>query len=291
MCFRPALLLAAVMLTACDRHEDQGPERSRDAVFSYATPMSAGQTLILRNMSGSLTIEPSADNTLRVVADMKWRGDSVLPTDVSFKADTTATGVLVCAVFGKGRCEEHGYNGESDGSGMSVGRGRMRLGLGGSSQAAVHFKVLVPAGVRLDMVLIDGDVVSASSAPVRVQGVNGDITVVTSVGPVRAETVNGDVDARMTTLVGSDSVRVTTINGDAFAFLPATVSATIDVATTTGTLLSDFPGTTSGGTMRNSINAVLGAGTTPVRVRSVNGDAQLRRLDAQGRAFELVPQP
>jgi hypothetical protein len=288
---RPALLLAAVMLVGCDADSESGPERSRDSVFSYAKPMSAGQTLLLRNMSGSLSVEPSADNTLRVVANMTWRGDSTLPTDVTFKADTTADGVLVCAVFGKGRCEENGYNGESNGSGMSIGRGRTRLGLGGRSQAQVHFKVLVPAGVKLDMVLVDGDVVSASSAPVRVRGVNGDLRVVTSVGPVRAETVNGDVDARMTTIVGTDSVKVATLNGNAFAFLPANVNATVDVATTTGTLISDFPGTTSSGAMRNSINAVLGTGTTPVRVRSMNGDAQLRRLDAQGRAFDLAPQP
>lgn len=291
MFFRPALLIAAVMLVGCDRHEDPGPEQSRDSVFSYSKPMSAGQTLFLRNMSGALTIEPSTDNTVRVVADMKWRGDSTLPTDVSFHADTTAAGVLVCAVFGKGRCDENGYNGESDGSGMSMGRGRVRLGVGGRSQASVHFRVFVPAGVKLDLVLIDGSIVSASSAPVRARGVNGNITVVTSVGPVRAETVNGDVDARMTTLAGTDSVRVSTLNGDAFAFLPATADATLDIATTTGTLVSDFPGTTSTGAMRNSIKAVLGAGTTPVRVRSVNGDAHLRRLDAQGRAFELAPQP
>ena len=291
MFYRPALLIAAVILVGCDRHVDLGPVHSRDSVFSFSKPMSAGQTLMLRNMSGALTIEPSADDTVRVVADMTWHGDSELPTDVAFHADTTAAGVLVCAVFGKGRCDENGYNGESDGSGISIGRGRMRLGLGGRSQASVHFKVFVPTGVKLDLVLVDGNIVSASSAPVRARGVNGSITVVTSVGPVRAETVNGNVDARMTTLAGTDSVQVGTLNGDAFAFLPSVVDATIDIATTTGTLLSDFPGTAATGAMRNSIKAVLGAGTTPVRVRSVNGDAHLRRLDAQGRAFEIVPQP
>src|SRR5688572_19122708 len=111
MFFRPALLLAAVVLVGCDADNESGPERSRDSVFSYNQPMSAGQTVKLRNMSGSLTVEPSADNSLRVVANMTWRGDSALPSDVTFKADTTADGVLVCAVFGKGRCEEDGYNG------------------------------------------------------------------------------------------------------------------------------------------------------------------------------------
>ena len=288
MSFRPTLLALAVVLVACDRQAPAGPLQQREAVFVYATPMQAGQTLALRNMVGKLTVEPAADDTLRVVADLTWHGDATPPDDVRFSADSMSGGILVCSLVGVGRCTRDDFDAKSDGSGFSIGRGGIKLGLGGSSQAEVHFRVRVPAGVQLDLIQVDGDVVSASTAPVRARGVNGDLTIVTSVGPVNAKTLNGTVDARMTTLAGSDSVLVETVNGSAFAFIPESAAATVDVSTTNGTALSEFPGVSGGSERRkNSITGTLGAGTTPVRVRALNGEAQLRRLDAQGRAYSL----
>ena len=288
MSFRPLLALVAIALASCSADVDSGPAQSRAAVFAYSTPMQAGQTLALRNFSGSLTLGPSADDTLRIVADLTWRGDSTLPRDVSFRGDTMPGGVVVCALVGGSRCSQDDYEVKSDGSGFSIGRGRLRLGMGGGSQANAHFRVQVPAGVRLDLVMIDGSILSASSAPVKARGVNGNITVGTSVGPVNAKMVNGDVDIRMTSLAGTDSVVAETVNGEAAAYLAEGLSMTVDVRVTNGNALSDFPGL-GGGSERlaKTISGVLGGGGTPVRVRSINGDAQLRRLDASGRPYQL----
>lgn len=293
MSFRPLLLVVACTLMACDADNaaNAGPERSRENVFTYRAPLGAGQTLALRNMSGRITVEPSADDTLRVAADMTWRGDSTPPSDVSFRSDTKPDGVLVCALVGEGRCTTDDYEVNSDGTGFSIGGG-VRLGMGGSSQASVHFRVQVPTGVRLDLVMIDGKIVSASSAPVKARGVNGDMTIVTSVGPVTANTVNGDVDARMTTLAGSDTVEVESVNGNVNAFLPESASINVELRALNGSLLSDFPGLEAGSRRVNkAITGVIGTGTTPVRIRAINGNASLRRLDAQGRPFEIVPPP
>lgn len=287
MSFRALLVIAVASLTACDVEVDSGPVQERSAVFTHSVAMTPGQTLYLRDMVGSLTIEPAADDTLRVVADLKWQGDSTPPTDVTFNASTLADGALVCAVFGTARCSVQDYDGQSNGSGIRIGGGRLRLGLGGSKQSEAHFRVRVPAGVKLDLVMVEGDVVSASSAPVRLRGINGNITVVTSVGPVSAKTVNGSVDARMSSLAGVDSVNIETVNGDAFVFLPETASASVDIGSTNGTLLTDFPGIADREKFTKQIAVTLGAGLTPVRVRTLNGDAQLRRLDAQGRAYEI----
>lgn len=287
MSFRALLVLAAVTLTACDAEVHAGPQQERSGVFTYSVAMASGQTLYLRDMVGSLKIEPSADDTLRVVADLTWQGDTTPPVDVTFNASSLADGVIVCAVFGGARCSVQDYDGQSNGSGIRIGGGKLRLGLGGNRQSEVHFRVSVPAGVKLDLVMVEGDVVSASSAPVRVRGINGNITVVTSVGPVSAKTVNGSVDARMSSLAGADSVSVETLNGDAFVFLPESASARVDIGSTNGTLLTDFPGVADREKFTKQITTTLGAGTTPVRVRTINGDAQLRRLDAQGRAYEV----
>lgn len=286
MSFRPILAATAFSLAACGAESDipAGPEQARENVFAYSAPLRAGQTLTLRNMAGRLTVEPAADDTVRVVADMSWRGDSSLPRDVSFRSDTSPTGVIVCALVGDSQCTADDYGVDSDGTGFSIRRNRVRLGMGGSAMAAVHFRVQVPAGVRLDLVMLDGTIVSASSAPVKARGVNGDITIVTSVGPVDAKTVNGNIDARMTTLAGSDTVQVEVVNGSVAAYLPSDASADIEVRALNGTLMSDFPGL-SGGSQRfdKTITGVLGSGATPVRLRALNGNATLRRLDAEGR--------
>lgn len=287
MPFRPLLCVAVASLAACHSPDDLGPPRERAEVFSYALAMPAGNTFYLRDMSGSITVEPATDDTLRVVADLRWRGDSTLPRDVTFKGTALADGALVCAIIGGAECSTENYGSNSDGSGFSLRRGRVKLGLGGGSQAQVHFRVKVPTGVKLDLLMVDGDVLSASSAPVRARGVNGDIRIVTSVGPVVVKTVNGDVDARMSSLLGSDSVQVETVNGSAFLFLPETVSANVNVSSINGTLLTDFPGVPDRDRFAKQIVATLGSGTSPVRVRTINGDAQLRRLDAQGRAYAI----
>lgn len=288
MSLRPFLVIAALSLAGCRFEVDNSAQWERAEVFSYASAVPAGKTLYLRDMAGSITVEPAADDTLRVIADMKWRGDSTPPRDVRFTGMTLADGALVCAIFGDGECSVENYQSKSDGSGISLRGGNLKLGLGGNSQAEVHFRVQVPAGVKLDLVMVDGNVMSASSAPVRARGVNGNLTIATSVGPVTVKTVNGDVDARMSSLSGSDSVHVETVNGSAFLFLPETVSASVDIGSTNGTLLTDFPGAAARDRFTKQIVATLGAGVTPVRVRTLNGDAQLRRLDAQGRAYEVA---
>ncbi len=288
MSFRPLMVLAVASLAACHDEVSAGPERERAEVFSYAAVVPAGQTLYLRDMVGSITIEPATDDTLRVVADMKWRGDSTPPSEVSFSGSTVADGALVCAIFGGAVCSVDNYDGKSNGSGIRIGEGGLKLGFGGDRNAEVHFRVRVPAGVKLDLVMVEGDLVSASSAPVRARGINGSITIVTSVGPVTAKTINGDVDARMSSLSGADSVVVETVNGSAYLFLPETASANVDLGSTNGTLTTDFPGFAERENFTKQIRATLGAGLTPVRVRTLNGDAQLRRLDAQGRAYDIA---
>lgn len=117
----------------------------------------------------------------------------------------------------------------------------------------------VAGGVLLGL---DGDITSASTASVMARSANGNITVVTSRGPVRAETLNGDVDARMSSLEGADSVIVKTLNGEAWVFLPEAASIALDVGTTNGSFVTDFPALITAASLKKSVQATLGAGTT-----------------------------
>lgn len=280
------LLLAstALALAACDVSTDERPRQYRNDVFVYATTVPAGQPVLVRNLRGTITVEPSADDTLRVAADLAWQGDAEVPTEIRFSGTKVAAGVLICSLFGDATCTPESYTGESDG-GLRIGTGGARFSLGGKSNAKVSFRIQVPAGVKLDLIGVDADIISASTAPVKVRTVNGDVTVATSVGPVNIETVNGDIDARMTTLAGTDSVIAKTLNGTVWVFMPEAVGAVVDAATTNGDLETDFPIPAAPSGARKKLETTLGAGGTPVYVRTLNGTVGIGRLDAQGRSY------
>ena len=269
----PLVFIAVLALAACD-HET-GPLQTRDDAFVYRLATDTGQTVHVRTMRGNITVEPSPDDTLRVNGSLAWRGENDPTRGLAISGRIDGSDVLICAVWGRGTCTRDRY--ESDLKLSDRARG--------VSNAAVNFRVAIPHGVRLDLVAVDGSITSASSAPVNARSVNGDVTIVTARGPVRAETINGSVDARMASLSGTDSVVVKSLNGDAWVFLPEGVAATVDVSVTNGSVDTDFPefaGQTPG---RRSLRSTLGGGGTPVRVRTLNGTAGLRRLDAEGRSY------
>ncbi len=268
---RPFLVLAAatgLVMAACFRGE--GPLQHRERAFVWEGVAGPGMTVRVRDFNGAITVEPSPDSVVRVTADISWRRGDPEKT-LHFTGSRVGEDVLICAVWGQGTCSVRDYS-----SSFNMSRG--------VTDARVHFKLAVPAGVRLDLRSVLGDITAAASAPVEARTTNGDIIVVTAVGPVRGETTNGDVDLRMTSMTGSDSVVASTLNGDVFVFLPEDAAARVDLATTSGSVSTEFPMLVTGAPSRRRLQATLGAGTHPVRIRTVNGDAALRRLDAEGRA-------
>lgn len=269
---RPAYaILLLPLLAACDARE-QGPRQVREGAFTYQSPMVSGAVLHVRTARGDITVEPAADDTLRVRGDVSWVGTGDPMDGISLSGSEVADGVLICATWGSTTCTADEYNAKLSGRSRST---------------KVHYSISVPTGVRLDLIGLDGDITSASTASVMAKSLNGNVTVVTSRGPVRAETLNGDVDARMSSLDGTDSVIVKTLNGEAWVFLPEAASIALDLTTTNGSFVTDFPALVTAAAGKKNVQATLGAGTTPVRVRSMNGTVGVRRLDAMGRAYEM----
>lgn len=260
----PSLLVAALLITGCG--EEAGPLHVRENAFSWSEAMPAGATLSVRSMSGDMTVAVGMDDTARVTARIEWRkGDP--DRSLRMSGSRQGTDALICAVWGDGSC--------------SLGKYNAQLGKK-STDAKVFFTITVPAGVKLDLVDIDGDVTASASAPVKARTMNGDVLVVSSVGPVQGETLNGSVDIRMSSLVGTDSVIAKTLNGSVFVYLPDPVDATVDIGVTNGSVSTDFPYTVTGDVSRKHIRTVLGSGSRAVYARSMNGEVALRRLSTDG---------
>lgn len=261
------LAVAALPLFAAGCPDERGPKQVREGAFTWTGVVAAGKTVRVREFQGAIDVGPSADDTVRVSTRIEWtKGDP--DEGLSFSGVTQDGDVLICAVWTGGDCSKEAYN-----ANIRVGRaGR------GRTDAKVFFTIQVPAGVRLDLVNINGDITVAASAPVLARTVSGDIIVATAVGPVDAETVNGSVDIRMASLGDSGQVRAETVNGSSYIYLPEPVDAAVDLSVMNGSISSEFAIPVQGEASRRHLRGQLGAGTRPVVGKTMNGEVSLRRL-------------
>lgn len=259
-----------IVLAAAACEGSDGPLRREDNAFTFAAAARAGMPVYLRNLRGEITVEPSPDDTIRVTADIEWRGGPERPRGLMLSGASMPDHVLICAHFGDGECTKDDYSFNSN-------RGQ-RMG-----DMKIFYRVQVPAGVPLDLLGVDANIRSASAAPVKARTLNGNVVVVTAVGPVRAETMNGNVDVRMTTLSGPDSVIAKTLNGNVALYLPESVAATVEATSTGGTVQTDFSVLDSLRSSSKAIRGGLQGGGTPVRASTLTGIVSVMRLDAQGR--------
>lgn len=263
----PILLVAVLGISACDG-EPGGPLQVRENAFVWKDVVSPGLTVKVRDFSGDIEVRPSADDTVRVTARLTWTKGN---PDEKLRFSGTATpgvGALICAVWGTGRCTAEDYS-----ANMKFGR----------EDAKVHFTVEIPAGVKLDLTTISGDIAVSSSAQVHAMTMNGDVRVATSVGPVKGETLNGSVDIRMASLAGTDSVIGKTLNGEVFIYLASLDDAVLDLGVANGSVSNAFSmnGLSAEG---KHVRGTIGAGSRVVHGYAMNGSVALRRLEADGTA-------
>jgi hypothetical protein len=241
------------------------PDRQRAESWHYGNTVPAHGTLWLRNINGSITVEPAAGQRVEVSAERTYRHSPV--DSVRIVTTESKGGLTVCAMW-PGHAVECGPDGRYSTQG----------GLQGNDVAVV-FTVQLPRRVKLDASTVNGDVqVNGVSAPVLVGTINGDITVETSTGPVRATTVNGDVSATMHGFADSGDVAVTTVRGDAVVVVPEKVDAVVEGHTVTGVIATDYPLTVSGKFASHSIAGTLGKGGRTIKLTTVTGDVALRRI-------------
>ena len=255
-------------------------DRQRAEPWTYVTPLASQRTLWLRNVNGSITIEPAEAGSVEIRAERTFRHSAA--DSVRIVTAESEQGITVCAVWpgtsGDAACGPDGhYTTEPKLRGNDV---------------AVVFTVRLPRGVKVDASTINGDVeVRGASAPIGVGTVNGDVTVETSGGPVRAVTVNGDAQATIRGFAGPGDVNITTVHGDATLDLPDQVDAVLDGHTVTGDIASDYPLTIAGKFASHDLSGTLGKGGRRIHITTVAGDVQLRKASQSVQSIPVAPKP
>jgi hypothetical protein len=239
--------------------------RESDNAFDWSGAIPSGSWLRIKNLNGPITVEPGTGSTAEVHAVKEWRrGD---PSAVRFAVVKDGDNVTICALWHDATCDASGYQ----------SRGGRR---NENNDVSVRFVVKLPRGVRMDANTVNGSLnIGGASAEVVAHTVNGGITAASSSGPVTASTVNGSVRVRMDALpAGDGDLSYSTVNGSVIVELPASFNGAIDMSTVNGALRTDFPITVSGKLNPRRIRATIGNGGRLLRLKTVNGSLELRKL-------------
>lgn len=265
--WRPALLAAA--LTGAATAPLGAQARQTDTTFRWSERASAGQWLQVRNLNGNVRIESSNSDRIEVRAIKTWRrGD---PGMVNIEVHRYGAGdrnVLVCATWGDdARCTEHEYRNRSSGRQSR------------NNDVSVDFVIAVPRGVNIRGSTVNGDLrVNGATEEVRVSTVNGNVNAVSSGGPVEARSVNGNVHARMGRLDGDEDISYGSVNGNVVVEFSGDLHAEVEMSTTNGGFETNFPLTVRGRLNPRHIRTTIGDGGRLIRLSTVNGNVELRRL-------------
>ena len=262
--------VAAAAVAGC--HAPTGSD-----TFTWSGTVPAGAWLRLRNLNGTVLVARADDGVLRIRGVKRYtRGR---PEPVRFVANQEGRDVVVCALWGThgGTCSSERYA-----SRRSTGSGLWRRLLYRERPVNVEFVVAVPAGVRVDASTVNGRVTVADGpGEVRAATTNGGDAVTALGGPVHGRAVNGRVQVRVDSLAAAAELDAETVNGSVTALAPASLDGDVELSTVNGSARTDFA--LAGGTASaKQVRARLGAGGPKLRLKAVNGNVRLLRVERAG---------
>lgn len=207
--------------------------------------------LFVRNLSGPITVEAApAGGDIEVVGTVSWKDSA--PDAIRWEVQAGDRGVTVCALWpaASATC---GANGE------------YRMGDTRKNDLSVSLRVRLPAGTRLDVSSVNGDVeVSADPASLVARAVNGGVRVTSGAAAVDAQTVNGDIEAAIATAPRGD-LTFRTVNGTIHVDVPEDLDAEASASTLHGTV------TIAGQRLGHRAQTTLGRGGRRLSASTTNG--------------------
>lgn len=268
---RRLLLLAACAAPSLLAAQSDPPDRVERNAFTWQGRVPAGRWLYVKNLNGRIQVEPASGDQAEVTADRVVRGDAD-PKQVRFVVQKAGDGegVVICALWGaQSSCDEGGYHNERRGGWD---------GDSNNGSVSAEFTVRVPRGVKLDVATVNGGLdVRGATSEVVARTVNGSVRAETGGGPVSAKTVNGSVWARMASTGDARDLEFASVNGSITVEVPASLGADVELSTVTGRVGTEFPITLTGRIDPRRLRATIGDGSRHVRLRTVNGNVDLRR--------------
>lgn len=240
-----------------------GGEPSHDT--NLHAPLAAGDTLEVRNISGSIVVTQASGGNATI--DARVVAHSGDPASVAIRMVRDDHRLIVCAVYPGGDCTADGRRGDGNGN-------------DDRDDISVYFTIAIPRGVKLVAGIVDGDVVARQlDAGVSAHAVSGNITVATT-GAADAHTVSGSIDATLGSIAKTDAMAFESVSGPIHLTVPATADATIRAQTVNGSIEGDHGVALlveNGRWVGAKGTATLGAGSAQISLRTVSGSIRVSR--------------
>ncbi|HEY9383218.1 MAG TPA: DUF4097 family beta strand repeat-containing protein [Gemmatimonadales bacterium] len=263
--------------------------------FEFRRELTQGKRFYLSDIIGDVTVTGGSGRTVEVSA-VKQAGRHGEPEDVTIETIELDDGVALCVRY---PAERRGNRSSEKALARNPCSWEGRWsGNGDRNDTEVHFTVRVPAGLRLHIGTVSGNVDARGlEGELELRSVSGDVALEGGRGSsIDLETVSGDVhllditspDVTGHTVSGEIAFRgpvqdggsydFATTSGDIDLTLPQRPNATLSAATFSGGFSSDLPTSQDAGTRRkrHRYDATWGSGSAKLYMESLSGDLTIR---------------
>ena len=250
-------LLAALAVAGC------GPLGERYHVrIARDWPAAAIDKIEVRGINGDVRVEAAKTNQVKLVADVKARGDAPDASEPNRGYFTTEVVGNTLRIVQKGR---HGK--------------RVFVLPFRSNQAEIDYALVVPEEISVDLNTVNGRIATRGvGGDASLRSVNG--TIDAEVGGANnfdAQTVNGRI--RATFKRAFHGARLKTVNGGVQAILPASASFTCDLAQVNGDFEASFPLNIHSHPGRRRVSGEVNGGRYELKITTVNGSVRVQHVD------------
>lgn len=253
----PVLILPAMIaLAGCDIIT-ANLRAEQTAVWHKTYQLAPGGSVEIDNVNGRISVEPSAGQTVEVVATKKAKGGSDeaarAALDRMVISDSqSSTGIKIQTKMPKHQGSLFGHSGQVD------------------------YDVKVPAGATVRFETVNGGIdLTGIRGSVHAETTNGRVSGHRIAGAVDASTTNGGIDFDITQ-VADGGVKLECVNGAIKLQLPREAKADVSASVTNGSIrTADLPLTISGTQSRRHVAGQLNGGGPRIEVETVNGGVHL----------------
>lgn len=251
-----AIALAAAVLL---------PARVLPAVqqnFAWNGTLSAGGTLDIRGINGSIEVKPSAGNQVSISAVKRSKNNT--EADVEIRMEQETQRIVACVIYRRkdGSFPSSCREGSSEKSKKNI-------------DVEVDFTVRMPAAANLKASTVNGGVdIAGMQSGVVATTVNGSVKVETT-GHARASTVNGAVLAKVGKI--DQDTKFSTVNGRVVVAVGSGLNADVSMSTVNGSLETDFPITIQGRMGKRKLQGKIGSGGPTLELSTVNGGIRIEK--------------
>jgi DUF4097 and DUF4098 domain-containing protein YvlB len=235
-----ALGVLLMLAAAVGGAEEAGVTARRTDRFNAT--LAPGWTLRIENVSGDISAAPgqgfSAVVTVSVSAPTRQKAEELLRATTVLQK-TADRELLLRSVWPYGERGAFSPRMFLDPNPGVRRHGEARCG---DCRITAQYRVTVPAGVRVILQRVKGDVrADGLDAEVEAHSVNGAVSVQSAGRSVAAESVNGKIDVALQSLPPSVALQAKTVNGAVLVTLPKDAKFDLSVSTMNGTISSTFP--------------------------------------------------